>query len=79
MPEQEKWYYSVPGVLVLLFLILGPLALPLLFKSPKFNLLSKIVLTAIVLAGTIVVFNLLAKTFEDLAMSLGKMEMLLNP
>ena len=46
--NHPKWYLSPPGVLVLLFVVLGPFALPLLYKSPKFNKVQKIVLTIVV-------------------------------
>ena len=47
-----KWYYSIPAVLIALFLLLGPFAFPLLWKSPRFNLTWKILLTAAVAAMT---------------------------
>ena len=37
---------------VLLFVVLGPLALPLLYKSPKFNKTLKIILTIAVIIYT---------------------------
>ena len=39
-------------MLVLLFVVLGPLALPLLYKSPKFNKTLKIILTIAVIIYT---------------------------
>lgn len=44
---KHKWYYSRWGVLVLLFLIAGPLGLPFLFKSEQFSKFWKIVITLI--------------------------------
>ncbi len=50
--EKIKWYLRPLGVLVLLFVVLGPLALPLLYKSPKFNKTLKIILTIAVIIYT---------------------------
>ncbi len=48
----SKWYYGIGPILGALFL-LGPLAFPLLWKSPRFNLFWKIFLTAGCTAATI--------------------------
>jgi len=45
----EKWYHHPIVVLVVLFLILGPFGLPLLYQSPYFDDLWKTILTVIVL------------------------------
>src|SRR5438093_2275592 len=47
-----KWYYRPVWVLVLLFLVLGPLALPYLWRSPGFSRRLKVVLTVLVIAYT---------------------------
>jgi len=44
-PSPPSWYYRPWAVLVLLFLVLGPLGLPLLWKSPSFTRGWKIFLT----------------------------------
>ena len=49
---KSKWYYRPVAVILLLFFILGPLGLPLLFKSPHFGKTSKILLTIAVLIYT---------------------------
>ncbi len=46
---------SVWGVLAMLFLTLGPLALPMLWRSRQFSRLWKIVLTAIVVVITLLI------------------------
>lgn len=43
--DNSKWYASVWFVLLMLFVVLGPLGLPLLWKSSRFSKVSKIVLT----------------------------------
>ena len=43
--EKIKWYLRPISVVLLLFFVLGPFALPLLYKSPKFSKTLKIILT----------------------------------
>ena len=50
---KQKWYLTRPGVIFLLFFVLGPLGLPLLFRSPGFSKTWKIVLTAAVIVYTV--------------------------
>lgn len=47
-----KWYYRPWFVIVMLIFILGPLGLPLVYKSPKFNLAWKIGLTLLMILYT---------------------------
>jgi hypothetical protein len=49
-PAPLKWYYRPVWVLVLLFLVLGPLGLPYLWRSPGFSRRLKVVLTVLVIA-----------------------------
>ena len=50
--EKVKWCLRPIGVVLLLFFVLGPFALPLLYKSPKFSKTLKIVLTIVVMIYT---------------------------
>jgi len=50
-PQSKKWYYST-SALVLLLLCLGPLALPLVWRNPRFKPLTKAIVTIIVLVVT---------------------------
>jgi hypothetical protein len=50
--EKVKWYLRPISVVLLLFFILGPFGLPLLYKSPKFSKKSKIILTIAVIIYT---------------------------
>lgn len=47
-----SWYYRPWAVLVLLFLVLGPVGLPLLWRSPSFTRGWKIVLTVAMVVYT---------------------------
>jgi len=51
--ENIRWYLKPVIVLLLLFIVLGPFALPLLYKSPKFNKTLKILLTVVVVIYTL--------------------------
>ena len=50
--EKVKWYLRPMGVVLLLFFVLGPFGLPLLYKSPQFSQKLKIVLTIVVILYT---------------------------
>jgi hypothetical protein len=43
--QKIKWYLRPMSVVLLLFFVLGPFGLPLVYKSPKFNKTLKIILT----------------------------------
>lgn len=47
---KSRWYYSVWSVLLALFVVLGPVGLPLLWRSPHFSRFWKVVLTLLVAA-----------------------------
>jgi hypothetical protein len=51
--EKIKWYLRPIGLILLLFFVLGPFGLPLLYKSPKFSKTLKIVLTIAVTIYTL--------------------------
>ncbi|MDI6783330.1 MAG: hypothetical protein QME64_04435 [bacterium] len=59
--KKKKWYYSVPFVLLMLFAVAGPFAIPLLWGSPKFRITSKIILTILVIIYTIILIWLTYK------------------
>jgi hypothetical protein len=51
-PVPIKWYYRPFWVVVLLFVVLGPLGLPYLWKSPRFSRGAKILLSVCVFVYT---------------------------
>ena len=55
----QKWYYSRYAVVVGL-LTIGPFALPLVWFNPRYRILTKIVLTVVVVGLTVLVLYLLA-------------------
>ena len=55
MPKDNgriKWYLRTVPVILLLFFVLGPFGLPLLYRSPKFNKTLKIILTIVIIIYT---------------------------
>ena len=55
MPKEDarvKWYLRPISVVLLLFFVLGPFGLPLLYKSPNFSKTLKIILTIAVIIFT---------------------------
>jgi len=47
-----KWYLRPMSIVLLLFFVLGPFGLPLLYKSPAFSKKLKIILTIAVIIYT---------------------------
>jgi len=68
--EQVKWYLRPIGVVLLLFFVLGPFGLPLLYKSPRFSKTLKIVLTIAVICYT---FYLIFASLEIARQLYGRM------
>jgi len=48
----SQWYLKPITVILALFFVLGPVGLPLLYRSPHFGRTSKIILTVAVLVYT---------------------------
>lgn len=65
--EEIKWYLRPWVVIVSLFFVLGPLALPLLYLSPKFNKTSKVVLTIVTVVYTGYLIWATMETIESLS------------
>ena len=51
--EKVKWYLRPISVILLLFFVLGPFGLPLLYRSPKFSKTLKIILTVAIIFYTL--------------------------
>ncbi len=54
---KAKWYYNIWFVLLMLFLVLGPLGLPLVWKNPHFSRWVKGALTLIMVVYTLVLVD----------------------
>jgi len=63
--SETKWYFSTSTVVIAL-LVLGPLALPLVWLNPRYKRTTKLVVTGLVIAVTIVLCYLVAYIYNSL-------------
>ncbi len=78
LPAKSPWYLGVPSVIAAL-LLLGPLAFPLLWKSPKFNSFWKIFLTVAIIAMTLYMIAGTAKMVEYVMQEFRKVQQTYSP
>ena len=52
--KENPWYLKKSFVILMLFFVLGPLAIPLLLVSKEFSITEKIIYTIIIMAITII-------------------------
>lgn len=72
-PEVARWHNRPWVILLLLFVVLGPLALPLLWRSPRFSRPMKVALTVLTLAYTALLVALGVQTVETTMRNLGEL------
>lgn len=60
-----RWYYKPWVVVCMLFLVLGPFGLPLVYRNPKFSRLWKIVLTVVMIPYTWYLVVITVKTYHQ--------------
>ncbi|MGB8225299.1 MAG: hypothetical protein WCE45_00330 [Sedimentisphaerales bacterium] len=61
---KTKWYYSTSAIVVGLA-ALGPLALPLVWANPKYKLITKIVITVVVIGVTVWLCQLMGQMYHQ--------------
>jgi hypothetical protein len=61
---KPKWYYNVWFVLLMLFFVLGPLGLPLVWKNPRFSRGVKVTLTLVMILYTVVLIDVTVRMFR---------------
>ena len=64
-PRPKKWYFAT-GTIVLALLCLGPIALPLVWRNPRFKISTKAIVTVIVLGVTILCLYLTVYAYQNL-------------
>ena len=64
-PRPKKWYFAT-GTVVLALLCLGPMALPLVWLNPRFKILTRAIVTAIVMGVTILCIYLTVYAYQNL-------------
>jgi len=62
---KTKWYYST-SVIVIGLLVIGPFALPLVWKNPKYKAAVKVIITIVVIAVTILLCYLTGQMYQRL-------------
>ena len=70
---KTKWYFSTPTVVIAL-LCLGPLALPLVVVNPRYKVATKIVVTGLVVALTILFSYLVGYMYHNLMEQMEALE-----
>ncbi|MHC4758383.1 MAG: zinc ribbon domain-containing protein [Planctomycetota bacterium] len=62
---KTKWYYS-SAVIVIGLVAAGPLALPLVWKNPKYKVVTKVVVTIAVIGVTVCLCYLMGYMYQRL-------------
>ncbi len=65
-----KWYQKTSFILISLFAI-GPLALPLVWINTRYSILTRIIITVIVIIITIWAYHTLNQSYKDLIKQLN--------
>jgi hypothetical protein len=81
MPKEirkVKWYLRPSSVVLLLFFVLGPFALPLLYRSPHFSKTLKIILTLVVIIYTSYLIFVSLEIGRELYKRIGELQDLLS-
>lgn len=73
-----KWYYRPWVVILLLFFALGPFGLPLVYKSPKFNKVWKVILTIVMIFYTIYLVDVTVKAVETISKDMAQIQAVLR-
>ena len=68
--KQNKWYFRI-DTLVIALLCVGPLALPLVWFNPRFSIITKTVITVIVLILSYYLGVLLAASIKSIIQYYG--------
>jgi uncharacterized membrane protein YvbJ len=69
--KRTPFVYSRVGVFILIFLVLGALALPFLYKSPEFSRRAKIILAIVAIVYTIV---MIIYAYQTLSVELSSLQ-----
>jgi uncharacterized membrane protein YvbJ len=64
-PRPKKWYFAT-GTIVLALLCLGPIALPLVWINPRFKILTRAIVTVVVVVVTILCLYLTVYAYQNL-------------
>ena len=63
--EKTKWYFSTTSVVIAL-LLLGPLGLPIVWFNPRYKIVTKLMVTVLIVALTILLSYLTINVYLQL-------------
>jgi Ca2+/H+ antiporter len=69
--DRVRWYLKPMSLILLLFFVLGPFALPLLYRSPRFTKGWKIILTIATISFTAYLVFVSLRISRELFSNLG--------
>ena len=61
---KAKWYYSTSAIVIGL-IVLGPFALPLVWRNPKYSVTAKVIITIVVIAVTVWLCYLVGQMYNQ--------------
>ncbi|MBI3598113.1 MAG: hypothetical protein HY201_01445 [Nitrospirae bacterium] len=67
-PTHSKWYHNIWFVMIMLFIVVGPFGLPLVWKNPRFSQRGKVAMTIAVILYTLWLIYL---TLQAIKMIMG--------
>ena len=70
--KKERWYFST-YVVVIALLCIGPLALPLVWFNPRYKIVTRLVVTIVVIVLTIMFSYAMAALYQRLLGQIGKL------
>ena len=68
-----KWYFST-STIVIAFISVGPLVLPLIWLHPKYKILTKIILTIVIIGISVWSYIIIQNLYTNLRQQLKELE-----
>ena len=69
-----KWYHST-SILVIALLALGPFALPLVWINPKYKMITKGIITTVVIAVAVWSYHVMGQTYQQLIKQINALDL----
>jgi uncharacterized membrane protein YvbJ len=63
--SKKKWYFSTSAIVIAL-LVIGPLAIPMVWLNPRYKIVTKLTITVLVIVVTILLFYLTMNVYIQL-------------
>ena len=78
-PRSTRWYHNIWFVLFMLFFVIGPFGLPLVWSNPKFSRGVKIGLSIAMVLYTIALVDLTIRAFTFIMNEAAQLNSILQP